>query len=155
VDRRSFLRASLGIGLLRAQSGPIFQTLLAARGTAFGDLNNGGLVDIAINCHDGPAVVLMNRGGNGSHWLLVNTVGTRSNRDGIGARIRVVTDSGLEQHGYVSTAGSYASASDKRTHFGLKQDTGARVVEIAWPSGAVQRIEKVKGDRVLTVREPA
>ncbi|HCC57259.1 MAG TPA: RNA-binding protein, partial [Solibacterales bacterium] len=52
---------------------------------AVGDLNNDGWVDAAINCNNGPAIVLMNRGGNGNHWLLVNTVGTRSNRDGIGA----------------------------------------------------------------------
>jgi len=135
-------------------AGAPFQTPLAARGAAFGDLNNDGFVDAAINCNDGPALVLMNRGGNGNHWLLINTVGTRGNRDGIGARIRVVLESGLEQHGYVSSAGSYASANDKRVHFGLGRDATARLVEIAWPGGQIQRLENVRADQVLTIMEP-
>ena len=136
-------------------SGAIFQPPFAARGAAFGDLNNDGFMDVAINCNDGPALVLMNRGGNENHWLLVNTIGTKSNRDGIGARIRLVSASGEEQHGFVSTAGSYASASDKRVHFGLGQDTAARLIEVTWPSGAVTRLERVKCDQILTIREPA
>jgi hypothetical protein len=136
-------------------SGDVFKIPLAARGAAFGDLNNDGFLDVAINCNDGPAVVLMNRGGNGNHWLMVNTVGTRSNRDGIGAGIRLVGTSGAEQFGFVSTAGSYASANDKRVHFGMGRDTEARLVEIRWPSGKVQRLERVKVDQILTVREPS
>ncbi len=137
------------------ECGRIFQTALAARGAAFGDLNNDGFVDVAINCNDGPALVLMNQGGNGYHWLIVNTVGTRSNRDGIGARIRLVLDDGFEQHGFVSTAGSYASASDKRVHFGLGAYTVARLLEITWPGGTVQRVQNVKADQVITLKEPA
>jgi hypothetical protein len=133
-------------------SGDIFQRPFAARGAAFGDLNNDGFVDVAINCNDGPALVLMNRG-NGNHWLLVNTIGTKSNRDAIGTRVRLVSASGVEQHGFVSTAGSYASASDKRVHFGLGQDTAAALVEITWPSGVVQVLEHVKADQILTIRE--
>ncbi len=135
------------------ESGDVFRVPLAARGAAFGDLNNDGSVDVVINCNDGPALVVMNHGGNGNHWLLVNTIGTRSNRDGIGARIRVVSKSGFEQHGFVSTAGSYVSASDKRVHFGLGQETIAQLVEITWPSGSVQKLENVGADQVLTVRE--
>ena len=137
-----------------AQSGAPFQQLLAARGVAFGDLNNDGFVDIAINCNDGPALVLLNQGGNGNHWLLVNTVGSASNREGIGASLRLVTESGLEQHGYVSTAGSYLSASDKRVHFGLGRDRLVRLLEIIWPGGTVQRLEKIPADQILTVQEP-
>ena len=136
------------------QSGAVFQVALAARGAAFGDLNNDGSVDAAINCNDGAALVLMNRGGTGNHWLLVNTVGTRSNRGGIGARVRVVSGSGVEQYGFVSTAASYASASDKRLHFGLGRESRVRLVEIAWPSGCVQRLENVAADQILTVKEP-
>jgi hypothetical protein len=136
-------------------SGSIFQVELAARGAAFGDLNNDGYMDVAVNCNDGPAVILMNRGGNGNHWLIVNTIGTRSNRDGIGTTIRLVSLSGEEQQGFVSTAGSYASASDKRVHFGLGSASGVRMLEITWPGGTVQRIEGVAIDQVLTVREPA
>ena len=137
------------------QSGEAFQIPLAARGAAFGDLNNDGFMDVAINCNDGAAVVLMNLGGNGNHWLIVNTIGTKSNRDGIGSAIRVVSNSGSEQYGYVTTAGSYLSASDKRVHFGLGADSVAKLVEITWPSGRVQKLENVKADRVLRVKEPA
>jgi hypothetical protein len=84
----------------------------------------------------------------------VNIVGTRSNRDGIGARIRLVLDEGFEQHGFVSTAGSYASASDKRVHFGLGDYTVARLLEITWPGGTVQRVQNVKADQVITLKEP-
>jgi hypothetical protein len=112
-------------------------------------------VDIAINCHDGAALVLMNQGGTGNHWLLLNTIGTRSNRDGIGGGLRLVSESGAEQHAFVSTSGSYASASDKRVHFGLGQNSRVRLLEITWPSGAVQYLENIKADQVLTVREPA
>ena len=135
-------------------SGAVFQIPFAARGAAFGDLNNDGCMDVAVNCNDGAALVLMNRGGNGNHWLLVNTIGTRSNRDGIGARIRVVSESGLEQYGFVSAAGSYASANDKRVHFGLGRDATARLIEIAWPAGAMQRLENIRADQVVTATEP-
>ncbi len=135
-------------------SGAPFQKRFAGRGAAFGDLNNDGFLDGAINCNDGPAIVLRNNGGNGNHWLLVNTVGTTSNRDGIGAHIRLVPEMGGEQHGYVSTAGSYLSASDKRVHFGLGADRLVRLLEITWPSGTIQRIERITADQVLTVREP-
>lgn len=137
------------------QMGAPFQVPLAGRGAAFGDLNNDGFVDIAVNCNDGPARVLMNRGEPGKHWVSVNTVGTRSNRDGIGARIRIVSESGLEQYGFVSTAGSYLSASDKRVHFGLGADRKIRSLQISWPSGVEQTLKDVEADRVLTVREPA
>jgi hypothetical protein len=135
-------------------AGPAFAVPRAARGAAFGDLNNDGNIDIVLNCNDGPPVILMNRGGTGNHWLIVNLIGTRSNRDGIGAAIRVVAASGAEQFGFVSTAGSYASSSDKRVHFGLGQSAEARLLEINWPSGTVQRLERVKANRVVTVREP-
>ncbi len=136
-----------------AASGEIFNLPLAARGVAFGDLDNDGFLDIAINCNHGQAVILRNQG-NANHWLIVNTVGSASNRDGIGARLRIVGESGLEQHGMVSTAGSYLSASDKRVHFGLGGDRTVRLLEVTWPSGAVQRLETVAADQILTVREP-
>jgi hypothetical protein len=137
------------------QNGEIFQRPLAARGAAFGDLNNDGLVDIAINCNDGPAVLLINRAGDGNHWLILNPVGTRSNRDGIGARVRITSQAGLEQEGFISTAGSYASANDKRIHFGLGNDGRPVTVEVTWPGGAVQRIVNVASNQVLPIKEPA
>jgi hypothetical protein len=137
------------------QSGPPFQVPLAARGIGFGDLNNDGFLDLVVNCNDRPAVVLRNEGGNGNHWLLVQLIGTRSNRDGIGAEVRILGESGFEQHAVVTTASSYLSASDRRVHFGLGKDTRVKLVEIRWPSGLVQKLEQVSADRVLTVREPA
>ncbi len=137
-----------------AQSGEAFRLALAARGAAVGDLDNDGFPDVAINCVNQPAVILRNRGGNGNHWLVVNTIGTTSNRDGIGARLRLVSPSGSEQHAIVTTAGSYLSASDKRVHFGLGHDATVKLLEITWPSGVVQRLENVAADRILPLREP-
>jgi hypothetical protein len=133
--------------------GPAFQRPMASRGVAFGDLNNDGFVDMAISVLDGDAVILQNLG-NGNHWILIDTVGTVSNRDGIGARIHCVSESGLEQWATVNTAGSYQSSSDKRVHFGLGADKSIKLLEIAWPSGIVQKLDKVAADQVLTVREP-
>jgi hypothetical protein len=139
---------------ISTQVGKDFLQPLAARGAAFGDLNNDGWMDIAINCNDGPAIVLLNRGGNGNHWLLVNTVGSKSNRDGIGSRVRLMSASGPEQTMYVSMAGSYLSASDKRVHFGLEADRVANLVEVTWPNGTIQRLENIEADQILTVKEP-
>lgn len=130
------------------------RTPFAARGAAFGDLMNTGNIDVVVNCNDGPALLLRNRGGTGNHWLTIDTIGVRSNREGIGSRVRIVTERGAEQFGYVSTAGSYASASDKRVHFGLGAETRVKLLEIRWPSGVVQRIGHVDVDQVLRVREP-
>ena len=137
-----------------SQSGPAFQIPIAARGAAFGDLNNDGFIDIAINCNDGPAIILRNQGGNGNHWLLVNLIGSASNRDGIGAKLRLVTEDGTERFSFVSTAGSYLSASDKRAHFGLGPSKKIRLLEITWPSGKIQRLDSIVADQVLTVHEP-
>jgi enediyne biosynthesis protein E4 len=137
-----------------ASGGEVFRLPLAARGAAFGDLNNDGSIDIAVSCNDGPALVLMNRGGNENHWLLVNTIGARSNRDGIGAQIRLVSSLGEVQYGFVSTCGSYASASDKRIHFGLGAAAKVLLLEVTWPSGIVQKLENLPANQVLTVREP-
>jgi len=128
---------------------------MAARGAAFADLNNDGLVDVVINCNNQPPRVLANRsGGNRNHWLTIETIGVSSNRDGIGTRIRVVTAAGLQQFAMVTTGGSYLSSSDKRAHFGLGGEPAAALVELTWPSGKQQRLENVKADRILKVREP-
>jgi hypothetical protein len=137
-----------------ARSGDPFQIPRASRGVAFGDIDNDGSVEIAVSVLNGPAMLLKSRP-NGNHWLVVNTAGRVSNRDGTGARVRLVSESGAEQFGYVSTTGSYLSASDKRVHFGLGQDKTVRLLEITWPSGIVQRLEKVAADQVVSMREPA
>lgn len=136
------------------QSGEVFRKPLAARGAAFGDLNNDGSLDVVVNCNDGPALILKNNSAGASHWLMIDTQGRRSNRDGIGARIRIKSRSGIEQHAFVSRGGSYISAGDKRAHFGLGSDASPLAVEILWPSGTVQRLANVKCDQMLKVTEP-
>jgi hypothetical protein len=137
-----------------AASGAPFGQAIAGRGSAVGDLNNDGFEDIVINCNECNAKILMN-GGNTNHWLTVDTVGTVSNRDGLGARIHIVSEAGVQQWSYVSRAGSYLSSKDKRVHFGLGTERKVRTLEVVWPSGAVQQLTDVAADQIITVREPA
>ena len=120
---------------------------VAARGTAFGDLNNDGYQDVVMTYLGGHAQVFLNRGGN-SHWLTITLRGTRSNRDGFGARVQV-----NGQTRFATSAGSYASSSDKRLHFGLGKAETAKV-EISWPSGIHQVMNDVRADQFIEVREP-
>jgi hypothetical protein len=122
-------------------------TPVAGRGAAFGDLNNDGWTDVAMSVLGGRPLLFHNRGGQ-FHWLTISLRGTRSNRDGLGARVLV---NGQQQ--YATTSGSYLSASDKRVHFGLG-DTGTTDVEIIWPSGTRQKLESVHADQFLEVVEP-
>jgi hypothetical protein len=129
----------------RAGSG--METPVAGRGAAFGDLNNDGFTDVVMTVLGGAPVVFRNRRNN-RHWLTISLRGTRSNRDGAGAVVRV----GVQSQ-YATTAGSYLSAGDGRVHFGLGDSLTADV-EISWPSGTKQKIADVKADRFLTVVEP-
>ncbi|MCP5117031.1 MAG: CRTAC1 family protein, partial [bacterium] len=88
-----------------------------------------------------------------NHWLGLRLEGDDSNRDGLGAQVRVVGESGHEQWNHATTAVGYGSSSDKTVHFGLGRDRKAKLVEIYWPSGAVRRLEDVAGNHYLTVRE--
>jgi enediyne biosynthesis protein E4 len=137
-----------------SRSGAPFQTRQASRGAAFGDLDNDGQIDIVVNCLDGKPMILRNQGSS-NHWVTISTVGSVSNRDGIGARIHLISESGASQFATVTTAGSYLSANDKRVHFGLGQERSIRSIEITWPSGIQQKIDNPAIDRILTVREPA
>lgn len=97
---------------------------------------------------------IRSRAGNRNHWLALQLVGTRSNRNGLGAAVRTTTDSGPAQFFTVTTAGSYQSASDKRLLIGLGGATVVRSIEIRWPSGTVQQLRDVSVNQTLTVREP-
>jgi len=119
----------------------------AARGAAFGDLNNDGWQDVVVTTLGGHPQVFFNRGGK-LHWLVITLRGTRSNRDGFGARVRV-----NGQTRFATTAGSYLSSSDKRLHFGLGEAEKAKV-EIDWPSGIHQTLNDVHANQFLEVREP-
>jgi hypothetical protein len=130
-----------------ARVDPGTTTLMAARGAAFGDLNNDGWQDVVVTQLGGPPLVFMNNGGS-THWLTVSLRGTRSNRDGYGARVEV-----NGQTRFATSAGSYLSASDKRLHFGLGAASTAKV-DITWPSGIHQTLKDVRADQILSVREP-
>lgn len=136
-----------------SQSGDVFRIPTVARGVAFGDLDNDGFIDAAVNCLDGNAMILRNLG-NGNNWITLDTVGTTSNRDGIGAQVHIVTESGLHQYAMVSRAGSYMSAGDKRVHFGLGREKQVKLLEITWPSGAVQKLENLPSNRIHRIEEP-
>jgi hypothetical protein len=139
----------------RVTPGEAFDRVWAGRGAAFGDLDDDGDVDIVMSNVGEPAVVLRNDGGNRRRWLRIALVGTRSNRDGIGARVKVVSASGREQLFTVSTAAGYLSASDKRLLVGLGDDASAKRVEIRWPSGTLQTFDDVAAGRTLTATEPS
>ena len=118
-------------------------------------LIDDGFPDVVVNSNNQRALLLENSGGNGNHWLLVTTVGAASNRDGIGAMLRLALPDGTEQSAIVSTAVGYLSAGDKRAHFGMGPHKSAKFLEISWPSGQVQRLENVRADQTLTIREPS
>jgi hypothetical protein len=139
---------------VRVLAGDVFQRDWAGRGAAFGDMDNDGDVDVVVSNLGQEAYVLRNDGGNRQNWIGVETIGKRSNRDGIGSRVKVVSASGAAQYFTVSTAVGYLSASDKRLVVGLAQDPFARLVEIRWPSGAVQKFENVKAGQMLRAVEP-
>jgi len=133
--------------------GPAFQTEWAGRGAAFGDIDNDGDIDVVMSNVGQKATVLRNDGGNRNNWLGITTIGKKSNRDGIGSRVKVVSASGLTQYFTVNTAVGYQSVSDKRLIVGLGADSTAKLVEIRWPSGIVQRLENVKAGQMLKVTE--
>ena len=133
--------------------GPAFQTEWAGRGAAFGDIDNDGDIDVVMSNVGQKATVLRNDSGNRNNWLGITTIGKKSNRDGIGSRVKVVSASGLTQYFTVNTAVGYQSVSDKRLIVGLGADSTAKLVEIRWPSGIVQRLENVKAGQMLKVTE--
>jgi hypothetical protein len=134
-------------------AGPGFSVPLSARGAAFGDLDNDGDVDVVITQVDGPPVILRNNGTK-NHWLGISLVGSKSNRQGLGARIVVNEASGRKQTFDVSSASSYLSANDPRVLIGLGAVANVSSVEVRWPSGKKQTVSKPDTDRYLTIKEP-
>jgi len=143
--RKAFVNVS-------ATAGPAFLTSYTGRGAAFGDLNNDGQVDVVMANLDGPPVLLRNNGTK-NHWLGISLVGTKSNRNGIGARVTVTDNTNNKQIFDANTSGSYLSSNDPRILVGLGSASAVRTVEIKWPSWTAQTITEPQLDRYIVVTE--
>ena len=134
-------------------AGSIFHERFSARGLAVGDFDNDGRVDAVFTTNDGFAHLLHNETATPNHWLILKLIGHRSNRDAIGAVVKLVYGQGA-QYATVTTASSYLSSSDKRVHFGLGVSSSAKAIEIRWPSGAIQKLRDINADQILNIDEP-
>jgi hypothetical protein len=134
-------------------SGPFFDSRYVARGLATGDFDNDGDLDFFVLNIDQPSVLLRNDGGNRNNWIALRLVGTKSNKDGIGARVSVRAGD-LTQVDEKMSASSYLSQNDPRLHFGLGKRPKIDEITVKWPRGTVQKLRDVKVNQFLTVTEP-
>ena len=135
-----------------ADFGAVLTEDRVSRGVAFGDIDNDGDIDLIIADLDGPPQLLRNDGGNTDNSILIKTVGVKSNRSGIGARVTVVSGD-LTQVDEVRSGDSYISQSDLRLHFGLQKRTKVDSIEVHWPSGVVDKVSSVGVNRTVTIKE--
>lgn len=147
VDGKTFVDVSEQMGVDFCYTG--YQ-----RGSAFVDLNNDGFMDLVVTSLGEKPRILMNNALVRNHWIMFELRGHKSNRDGIGACIKVVTGSGRSLFNHVTTSTGFMSSSDRRPHFGLGTEGKLDHVEIRWPSGIVQRIERPSIDQILKIEEP-
>ena len=144
-----------GRGIFENVSGRLgadFQLPRVSRGAAIGDYDNDGDLDILVNNNGGAPQLLRNDGGNANHWLEIFLIGTKSNRDGVGARVKL-TAGDLTLYEQRKGGMSYQSAQDPRLHFGLGARASVDALEIIWPSGAVTKLAGIKSDQILAVKE--
>ena len=144
--------AGTGFVDVSAESGAVFQQPWVSRGLAIGDIDNDGRIDAVVSTNDGGLHILHNETPTANHWITLKLVGQKSNRDAIGAEVRLKTSAGV-QIATVTTGCSYLSSSDKRIHFGLGADTSAVSLEIHWPSGFVQQVAVPAVDKIFTIVE--
>jgi hypothetical protein len=126
----------------------------AHRGCAFGDFDRDGRIDVVVTSLNEPVELLRNTSDARQHWIEFSLTGTRSNRDAIGAKIKLTTPAGVTQYNHVTTSVGYASSSSRRVHFGLGTEARVSSVEIRWPSRTIQQLENVAADQVVQVTEP-
>jgi enediyne biosynthesis protein E4 len=134
--------------------GPDLQLPRVSRGTAVADFDNDGDLDILVSNNGQEPQLLLNESAKGNHWLELILIGTRSNRDGVGARVKLVSGD-LVLHDQLKGGRSYQSAHDRRLHFGLGSRGKVDSIEIRWPSGMVETIKNIEIDQVITIKEAA
>jgi hypothetical protein len=137
-----------------ATAGADFTRPAPYRGLAYGDLDNDGRMDLVVTALGGPVRVFRNVTETSNHWILLKLVGTKSNRMGIGAQVRITTDDGRKLYNEATTSTGYAASSDPRVHFGLGGSRTIREIEIRWPSGTRQLLRDVTADHIVEVTEP-
>jgi len=133
-------------------AGEPFAKPMVGRGLAVGDYDNDGDLDFLVSNNNQPGELIRNDGGNVNSWLGLRLIGTKSNRDGVGARVRV-TAGGFDQYEQVKGGGSYLSSSDPRLHFGLGSRRKVDAIEIRWPSGTVDVLRNVGVNRFVSLKE--
>jgi hypothetical protein len=146
---------NLGKGIFDKVSdslGPDFVRPIAGRGLATGDYDNDGDIDIATNNRGDYPSLLRNDGGNANHWLEILLIGTKSNRDGIGASLKLTAE-GVTHVEQAKGGMGYMSANDPRIQFGLGKRTKIDALEITWPSGQVDKLTNVPIDKIIAVKE--
>jgi enediyne biosynthesis protein E4 len=136
------------------EAGSVFHQAWVGRGLAIGDIDNDGRLDAVVSGNDGAFYVLHNSTQNPNHWLTLQLIGHKSNRDAIGAEVKLITAKG-SQMATVTTTASYLSSSDKRVHFGLGAEPEVGAIEIRWPSGIRQTLKEVAADQILKIDEPS
>jgi hypothetical protein len=147
---------NIGEGKFRdvsTESGQYFQKEMVGRGSCFGDYDNDGDIDgyiVNLNSH---GAFLRNNKGNQNNWITLNLIGTTSNHDGIGSKVKL-TSGGKVQTAFRKSTTGYLSQNDPRMHFGIAKNEIVEKIEIRWPSGKTQVLENVKPNQILTVTEP-
>ncbi len=135
----------------RALWAPAFAAPRVARGAAYGDIYNNGALDVVVTTNNGPAVLFRNTGAK-NHSLRIKLEGTKSNRDGIGAVVKLIAGSDTQSQ-MLTSGSSYLSSSELILTFGLGAHTQADSIEVHWPSGQVDRLANVLADQIVRVQE--